>query len=107
MKLRFIQIVSHIRYSLNRIVCVIELESFYFHEISVKVPPLDQLYLGKEDEKMLEIKWKIFGWIMSLSDDVISAMKKLPKNFLLICAILYALVKVILEWIDFELFESP
>lgn len=70
----------------------------FFHiflgNISVEVPALDELYLGKNDEKMVEIKWKLFGWITSFSDEVISTMKNLPKKFLLISAILYALVKV-------------
>lgn len=72
--------------------CQLTDENYYL--ISVEIPQLEQLYLGSNDHEMIETKWKIFRWIMSLSDDVITAMKKLPKKFLLICASLYALVRV-------------
>lgn len=75
-----------------------KVEFTHFLQILVDIPTLDRLYLGEDDEGMIEIKWKIFGWITSLSDEVISTMRKLPKKFLLICAILYALVKVRWMW---------
>lgn len=65
--------------------------------ISVEVPPLNLLYLHNEDEdddRLVDIKWKILGWIMSLSTDVIAAMKKLPTDLFNTSVTLYALVKV-------------
>lgn len=61
----------------------------------VSVPPLDQLYSKSIDSEMNEIRWKVFAWIMSFSDDEISTIKQLSKQFLLISTILYVLVKVI------------
>lgn len=63
------------------------------------MPPLDQLYLkdeNKDKTDIIEVKWKILAFIMSLNDGVIAKMKKLPKEYLLISAILYSLVKVCL-----------
>lgn len=79
--------------------------------ILVPIPPLDQLYLGNkngntDDTNTLETKWKILGWIMSLNDELISKLKLLPKEYLLISAILYALVKVILKKMKYSFFEN-
>ncbi|XP_031625913.1 uncharacterized protein LOC116342439 [Contarinia nasturtii] len=56
------------------------------------LPTLNQLYLDDESN-IIETKWNIFGWIMSFSDDVISLIKNVPKDFLLIICILTPLVK--------------
>lgn len=67
----------------------------HIYFISVDVPPLDQLYdETREDATFDDIKWKLLAWIMSFSAEVISLVKKLPKNFLLISNTLLALVKV-------------
>ncbi|XP_031628378.1 constitutive coactivator of PPAR-gamma-like protein 1 [Contarinia nasturtii] len=58
--------------------------------------PIDDLYVENEeldDIAIIEIRWKLFGWIMSFSEEVISTIKKLPQKYLLISTILYALVK--------------
>lgn len=49
-----------------------------------------------DDTEIIEIKWKILGWIMSLTDDVISRIKKLPKDYMLIGTIVYTLVEVVI-----------
>ncbi|XP_055309991.1 uncharacterized protein LOC129573501 isoform X2 [Sitodiplosis mosellana] len=61
-----------------------------------QLPPLDQLYIQTDtvdDRENTEIRWKILSFIMSLSNQVILALKNLPKNYLVICTALYALVK--------------
>lgn len=61
---------------------------------SVPVPALDNLYLSNVSE-ITEIKWKMFGWIMSLSDTEVLLVRNLPADFLIISTTLYVLVKVI------------
>lgn len=70
-----------------------------FIYIEVPVPPLDELYSRSNEMESMGnsiefIRWKLFGWIMSFSDTIIVAIRQLPKTFSLICATLYALVKV-------------
>lgn len=63
---------------------------------SLSVPisvALEHLYLNETDD--MDIRWKLVGWIMSISDNIILAMQQLPKQFLVICTALYCLVKVI------------
>lgn len=55
--------------------------------LSVRVPPLDELYSELDD--INEIRW-----IVSFDDVTIAAIRQLPKKFLLISTTLYALVKV-------------
>lgn len=52
---------------------------------------------GQDDKDIAETRWKIFAFIMSFPDKVISALNELPKNYLLIGTTLYALVKVIID----------
>lgn len=58
---------------------------------------MDVLYSEAAEtmENLNEIRWKLFGWIMAFNDEIVSAIKRLPKKFLLIGATLYTLVKVI------------
>lgn len=66
--------------------------------ISVSVPALEKLYDENEaegDENIGEIRWKLLAFIMSFPDKVISALKQLPKDYLLIGTTLYTLVKVL------------
>lgn len=61
------------------------------------MPSLADLYLENESDngtEFTEVKWKIVAWIMSLPVDVISALKELPKEDVLISTILYVLVQV-------------
>lgn len=64
-----------------------------------------------DDTEIIEIKWKILGWIMSLTDDVISRIKKLPKDYMLIGTIVYTLVEVVIIFafilFSLELFLFP
>lgn len=70
------------------------------------MPPLDALYVETgDDTKIIETKWQLLGWIMSLSEDVISAIKHIPKDFLIISTILYALVKVLNMTLFVELYK--
>lgn len=65
--------------------------------VLVDLPPLERLYLQSEiedDHEINEIKWKIFGWIMSFSAEEISIIKRLPKDLQMTSATLLALVKV-------------
>ncbi|XP_037029073.1 uncharacterized protein LOC119069206 [Bradysia coprophila] len=57
-----------------------------------EVPPLEDLY-HEDDTEITEIRWKIFSWIMSLSADVISKIKNLPNNVVLISTVLSSLVQ--------------
>ncbi|XP_055306558.1 uncharacterized protein LOC129570859 [Sitodiplosis mosellana] len=58
------------------------------------VSPLDQLYAkANDDSDILEMRWKILAFIMTLPDDIILAIKKLSKDLTLVCVTLYALVK--------------
>ncbi|XP_055310149.1 uncharacterized protein LOC129573544 [Sitodiplosis mosellana] len=58
------------------------------------LPSLDELYVGNgDDSKIIDIKWKLLAWIMLLSDDEISLIKNLPKDFLMISTTLFVLVK--------------
>lgn len=67
-----------------------------YYSIAVPIPPLKQLYeAGNDFIEMNKIKWKIFAWITSFTDDEISMIKQLPRDFLLISTTLYILVKVI------------
>lgn len=66
--------------------------------VSVSVPPLEHLYIDNEisiGSGIIENRWRILSWIMSMSDEMMAAIKKLPKDFLLIATTLYVLVKVI------------
>lgn len=48
---------------------------------------------------MIEMQWKIFGWIMSFTDSIVSLIRQLPKEYKIIGATLYALVKVkLISW---------
>lgn len=51
---------------------------------------------------MNEIRWKVFGWILSFNDNEISTIRQLPKQFLLISTILYVLTKVITQPLNVE-----
>lgn len=74
----------------------------------VTVLPLDQLYAdANNDSDIVEMRWKILAFIMSLSDKNIQAIKKLPKNFALVSVTLYALVKVKFLWIKTYIHVSP
>lgn len=69
----------------------------HFFVLLVELLALDRLYIETEsngDSEIADIRWKILAFIMSLPGEVISALKKLPKKFLLISTALYALVKV-------------
>ncbi|XP_055310152.1 uncharacterized protein LOC129573547 [Sitodiplosis mosellana] len=74
-------------------------QSFVSHTETVicpefPLPSLEELYVGTDDDsKIIDIKWKLLAWIMSLSEDVISLIKNLPKDYVLISTILFALVK--------------
>ncbi|XP_031638346.1 uncharacterized protein LOC116350635 [Contarinia nasturtii] len=57
------------------------------------VPCLDDLYLQIDSVDNMEIRWKILAFIMSLSENTISAIKILPTAFRLISTTLFALVK--------------
>lgn len=60
---------------------------FFPRNISVSVPALEKLYdenEAKGDENIGEIRWKLLAFIMSFPDKVISALKQLPKDYLLI-----------------------
>lgn len=59
---------------------------------SVQVPALDTIYSEKAVSS--DIQWKLLAFIMSLDDDIISAIKAIPSEFRVICMTLYALVKV-------------
>lgn len=61
---------------------------------TVRVPPLNELYLETNDVDRLNERWNLFGWIMSFDDEVIAAIQRLPKKYLLTSTTLYALVKV-------------
>lgn len=71
------------------------LNNFYLY-ILVSVPTLDQLYLENESRSVdiIETKWNILKWIMSFTESDIATLRKIKKEFRLICAILFALVKV-------------
>lgn len=64
---------------------------------AVRVPPLEQLYSNYHDRTLdpIETKWDILKWIMSFSEGEISTLRKVKKQYRLICATLCALVKVI------------
>lgn len=62
--------------------------------IAVEIPPLEDLYIREETQEIIEIKWKILGWTMSLSADVIATIRKLPKHYVVVGTILCVLVEV-------------
>lgn len=68
-------------------------ETFVYIYPLVTIPPLDQLY--SDSNEFEDIRWKIFSWITSIDANAISIMTKLPKQFLLISATVFILVKVI------------
>lgn len=73
------------------------------------MPSLNNIYLV--DVVPIETRWNIFKWIMSFSDGAVTKIGKLKNEFRLICATLYALVKVfnhyifqkILQIIDYKI----
>lgn len=59
------------------------------------MPALDTIYTSNvASDAALDIQWKLLAFIMSLEDDVISAIKAVPSEFQVICTALYAMVKV-------------
>lgn len=62
-----------------------------FFQSAVPVPSAEELYL---DDEISDINWDLLAFIMSLEDNVKVAIKSLPKEYRLICTILYAMVKV-------------
>ncbi|XP_031632710.1 uncharacterized protein LOC116346671 [Contarinia nasturtii] len=57
------------------------------------VPPLIELYLHEGNNEIIATKWKLLAFIMKLSDDEVTAIKGLPKEFILISTIVFILVK--------------
>lgn len=59
---------------------------------SVQVPALDTIYT--QDPAGTDIQWKLLAFIMSLKEDVITAIKAVPSEFQVISTTLYAMVTV-------------
>lgn len=67
----------------------------------ISVPPLDQLMVNdveneenqEVDEEMINIRWKLLGWILTISNEKIDSIRSLPKDLILICTVLYLLVR--------------
>lgn len=62
---------------------------------SFEIPPLERLLLDADDDddKLKDVRWKLLGWILSIPDEKIEEIRKLPKDLILICTTLYVLVK--------------
>ncbi|XP_031632736.1 uncharacterized protein LOC116346688 [Contarinia nasturtii] len=57
------------------------------------VPPLIELYLHEGNNEIIATKWKLLAFIMKLSDDEVTAIKRLAKEFILISTTVFILVK--------------
>lgn len=68
------------------------------------IPSLQRLLLHDDDddddgadecgkEELQNTRWKVFGWILQISDEKIEEIRNLPKDLILIATTLYILVK--------------
>lgn len=65
------------------------------------IPTFQELYAENlKSDNMEIIRWKLLAWIMLLTDHAVTAIKAIPKQYRLICAILYVLVTVGMQLIS-------
>lgn len=64
----------------------------FLNEFSVTVPDIEGLYCSTE---ATDIKWKMLSFIMEFDNDIVTAIKSLPREFRLVCTTVLVLVKVL------------
>lgn len=68
-----------------------DINAISFEFLLVTVPEIEDLYFNSE---ATYIKWEIIAFIMGFDDNIMTAIKSLPREFRLVCTALLVLVKV-------------